>query len=79
MRGETLVLREVPFIDSVRSIGASDLTVIFRHVLPNVLPVIVVATIFVPQLIMFAAALSFLGPGVQPPRPEPRADDRRGP
>lgn len=71
VRGETLVLREVPFIDSVRSIGASDLTVIFRHVLPNVLPsVIVVATIFVPRLIMFAAALSFLGLGVQPPRPE---------
>ena len=51
--------------------GQSDAGILVSHVLPNTFaPVIVIVTLFVPRLIMFAAALSFLGLGVQPPRAE---------
>ena len=71
VRGEVLAIREESFIDAARAIGSSDRRVLFRHVLPNVFPsIIVVVTLFVPRMIMFAAALSFLGLGVQPPDPE---------
>lgn len=71
VRGEVLAIREQQFVDSARAIGASDLRIMTRHVIPNVVPsVIVVGTVYVPRLIMFAAALSFLGLGVQSPQPE---------
>lgn len=71
VRGEVLAIREEQFIDSAKAIGASDLRIMARHVIPNVVPsIIVVATVYIPRLIMFAAALSFLGLGVQPPQPE---------
>lgn len=71
VRGEVLAIREQQFVDSARALGASDLRIIVRHVVPNVVPsIIVVATVYIPRLIMFAAALSFLGLGVQPPQPE---------
>lgn len=71
VRGEVLAIREQQFIDSARAIGASDLRIMIRHVIPNVIPsIIVVGTVYIPRLIMFAAALSFLGLGVQPPQPE---------
>ena len=61
MRGEVLAIREEPFIAAVRAIGSSDRRVLFRHVLPNVFPsIIVVVTLFVPRMIMFTAALTFL-------------------
>jgi peptide/nickel transport system permease protein len=68
IRGQVLSLREKEFIESARSIGASDSRIIFKEVLPNlVAPIIVYASILVPQVILYEAALSFLGVGVQPP------------
>jgi peptide/nickel transport system permease protein len=68
IRGQVLSLREKEFIESARSIGASDSRIILKEVLPNlVAPIIVYASILVPQVILYEAALSFLGVGVQPP------------
>jgi peptide/nickel transport system permease protein len=68
VRGETLSLREREFVEAARSVGASNPRIIFTEVLPNlVAPIIVYASILVPQVILYEAALSFLGVGVQPP------------
>jgi peptide/nickel transport system permease protein len=68
IRGQTLSLREKEFIESARSIGASHSRIIFKELLPNlVAPIVVYASILVPQVILYEAALSFLGVGVQPP------------
>jgi peptide/nickel transport system permease protein len=71
VRGEVLAIREESYIDAARALGQSAPGILLRHILPNVFPsVIVIVTLFVPRLIMFAAALSFLGLGVQPPQAE---------
>jgi peptide/nickel transport system permease protein len=68
IRGQVLSLREKEFVESARSIGASDSRIIFRELLPNlVAPIVVYASILVPQVILYEAALSYLGVGVQPP------------
>jgi ABC-type dipeptide/oligopeptide/nickel transport system permease subunit len=68
IRGQVLSIREKEFIEAARSLGASDSRIIFRHVLPNlVAPIIVYTTLIIPTNILFEAALSFLGVGVQPP------------
>jgi peptide/nickel transport system permease protein len=68
IRGQVLSLREKEFVEAARSVGASDGRIIFREVLPNlVAPIIVYASILIPQVILYEAALSFLGVGVQPP------------
>lgn len=65
VRGQVLSLREREFVEAARSLGASDRRIIFREILPNlVAPIIVYATVLVPQNILFEAALSFLGVGV---------------
>jgi peptide/nickel transport system permease protein len=70
VRGQVLSLREKEFVESARSLGASNRRIIFREILPNlVAPIIVYATLIIPQNILFEAALSFLGVGVQPPNP----------
>jgi ABC-type dipeptide/oligopeptide/nickel transport system permease subunit len=70
IRGQVLSLREKEFIEASRSLGASNLRIMFREILPNlVAPIIVYATIFIPANILLEAALSFLGVGVQPPDP----------
>jgi ABC-type dipeptide/oligopeptide/nickel transport system permease subunit len=70
VRGETLKLRELEFIQAARVIGVSNAAIVARHILPNVLPtIIVMATLDVAWVIIFEAALSFLGLGVQPPTP----------
>ncbi len=70
VRAEVLSLRERDFVLAARAIGASDLRIIFRHILPNALsPVIVTATLGVAGAILTESALSFLGIGVQPPIP----------
>jgi ABC-type dipeptide/oligopeptide/nickel transport system permease subunit len=69
IRGQVLSLREKEFIEAARSLGASDRRIIFRQILPNlVAPIIVYTTLVLPQNILFEAALSFLGVGVQPPQ-----------
>jgi peptide/nickel transport system permease protein len=65
VRGQTLSLREKEFIEASRSLGASDMRIIFRELLPNLTaPIIVYASILIPQVILYEAALSFLGVGV---------------
>jgi peptide/nickel transport system permease protein len=68
IRGQVLSLREKEFVDAARSLGASNTRIIFREILPNlVAPIIVYSTLVIPQNILFEAALSFLGVGIQPP------------
>ena len=68
VRGQVLSLREKEFVDAARSLGASNGRIIFKEILPNlVAPIIVYATLIIPQNILFEAALSYLGAGVQPP------------
>jgi ABC-type dipeptide/oligopeptide/nickel transport system permease subunit len=68
IRGQTLSLREKEFVDASRALGASNARIIFREILPNlVAPIIVYSTLVIPQNILFEAALSFLGVGIQPP------------
>jgi peptide/nickel transport system permease protein len=70
VRGQVLSLREKEFVEAAQSLGASDRRIIFREVLPNlVAPIIVYATILVPQTILYEAALSFLGVGIDPGTP----------
>ena len=71
VRGNTLVLKQMTYIESARSIGASDWTIIARHILPGTISSIVVYfTMRVGTSIITAASLSFLGMGAQPPTPE---------
>lgn len=70
IRGQVLSLREKEYVDAARSIGASNRRIIFREILPNlVAPIIVYSTVLIPTNILFEAALSFLGVGIQPPAP----------
>ena len=71
VRGNTLVLKQMTYIEAVRSIGASDWTIITRHILPGTISSIVVYfTMRLGTSIITAASLSFLGMGAQPPTPE---------
>jgi ABC-type dipeptide/oligopeptide/nickel transport system permease subunit len=68
IRGQVLTLREKEFVEAARSLGAGHMRILFRELLPNlVAPIIVYSTLVIPQNILFEAALSFLGVGVQPP------------
>jgi ABC-type dipeptide/oligopeptide/nickel transport system permease subunit len=68
IRGQVLSIREKEFVEAARSLGASDARIMFRHILPNLIaPIIVYTTLLIPTNILFEAALSFLGIGVQPP------------
>lgn len=68
VRGQVLQLREREFVEAARSLGASDARILFREILPNLTaPLLVYTTLAIPQNILFEAALSFLGVGVQPP------------
>ncbi len=70
VRGSVLALKETEYVRAARALGASSAALIVRHILPNVLPtVIVYATLFMANAILVEAALSFLGLGVQPPTP----------
>jgi ABC-type dipeptide/oligopeptide/nickel transport system permease subunit len=65
VRGQVLSLREKEFIEAARSVGASHTRIIFRELLPNLTaPIVVYASILIPQVIVYEAALSFLGIGV---------------
>ncbi len=68
VRGQALSLREREFVEAARSLGARNGYIIFREILPNlVAPVLVYSTLLIPTNILFEAALSFLGVGVQAP------------
>jgi peptide/nickel transport system permease protein len=71
VRGQVFSLRERDFIEAERALGASDLRILLRHILPNcVSPIIVAATLDVGWMIVMASGLSFLGLGAQPPTSE---------
>ncbi|WP_202077464.1 ABC transporter permease [Caldalkalibacillus salinus] len=71
VRGSTLGVRKLEYIDAIRALGSSDLRIIFKHILPNILsPIIVQATLRVATAVLTASGLSFIGLGVQPPTPE---------
>lgn len=71
VRGNTLVLKHQTYIESARSIGAADSTIILRHILPGTISsVVVYFTMRIGTSIIAAASLSFLGLGAQPPTPE---------
>jgi len=68
VRGETLSVRELEYVEAARALGASSGHIMRREILPNIMsPVIVVATIRMAHVIILEASLSFLGLGVQPP------------
>lgn len=70
VRGSILTLREREFILAAQTLGASDRTIIIRHMFPNVIgPMLVAISLGVGESILFEAALSFLGLGIMPPTP----------
>lgn len=70
MRGVVLSLREEQYVDSARAIGAHDIRIMAWHIVPNLLPVVLVAaSLEVGTAVLLESALSFLGFGVQPPAP----------
>lgn len=70
LRGATLGLAGLPYVEAVRGVGATPLRVVVRHILPNLLPLIVVqATLQLGAAVLVESSLSFLGYGVPPPSP----------
>jgi peptide/nickel transport system permease protein len=68
VRGQVLSIREKEFVDAARSLGASNTRIMVREILPNlVAPIIVYTSLILPTNILYEAALSFLGVGIQPP------------
>lgn len=71
VRGSVLGIKEQEYVEAARALGAADIRILGRHVLPNVAaPIIVMATLQFGGAILATAALSFLGLGAQPPTPE---------
>lgn len=68
VRGEVFSLRERDYVTAARAMGASRISIMLRHILPNALPIVIVITMIdVGNVILVESALSFLGLGVQPP------------
>ena len=71
VRASVMSVKDREFIEATRAVGASDLHIIFKYIIPNSLaPIIVQASLSVGAAILSIAGLSFLGIGVQPPTPE---------
>jgi oligopeptide transport system permease protein len=70
IRGQVLSLKNQPFVEAARAVGSSPVRIFLRHLLPNLVgPIVVYATLTVPQAILQESFLSFLGIGVKPPLP----------
>jgi oligopeptide transport system permease protein len=70
VRAQVLSVRELTYVEAARSIGARSLTIITRHIMPNILGTLIVAqTLDIPTYISYEAFLSFIGLGVKPPTP----------
>jgi peptide/nickel transport system permease protein/oligopeptide transport system permease protein len=68
VRGQVLVLRQRQFVDASRALGASHVRILWHHILPNTLGIIIVyLTLTVPAIILYESFLSYLGLGIQPP------------
>jgi peptide/nickel transport system permease protein len=71
VRSSVISIKESEYISAARALGAGDLRIVFKHLLPNAMaPLIVQTTLSIATAILEAAALSFLGLGAQPPSPE---------
>ena len=71
VRGNTLALKQLTFVEAARSIGASDWTIVTRHIFPGTIAAVVVYfSLRIGTSIITAASLSFIGMGAQPPTPE---------
>ncbi len=71
VRGSVLTVKEMPYVEASRAMGAGNIWIILGHVLPNVLtPVIVYLTLLLGDAILYTAALGFLGVGIDPTTPE---------
>jgi oligopeptide transport system permease protein len=70
VRAQTLSLKRKEFVESARSLGATNRQLMFRHLLPNTIaPIVVAATLGIPGAILYEAGISFIGLGVIPPMP----------
>ena len=70
VRAQVLSVRELTYVEAARSVGARSLTIIYKHILPNILGTLIVAqTLDIPTYISYEAFLSFIGLGVKPPTP----------
>ena len=68
VRGQTLSLKRKEYIEAAMSVGVHPLLIVLRHIVPNVLGVVIVyATLLVPEMILFESFISFLGLGVSEP------------
>src|ERR1041385_7701863 len=68
VRGQVLSLRHRQFVDATRALGGTHMRILFRHILPNTLGIIIVyLTLTVPSVILYESFLSYLGLGIQPP------------
>ena len=68
--GQVVALREREFIAASRALGAGQFTILFRHIIPQLVPTIIVwGTLGIATNVMLEASLSYLGIGVRPPRP----------
>lgn len=71
VRGCALSVREQTYVEAARAVGTRDMTILLRHILPNVMvPITIQTSLGMGTAILFAAGLGFLGVGVQPPMPE---------
>jgi len=69
-RGEVLKVSQLPYIEAIKSFGLNDLSIMFKHILPNILnPIIIISAANFATSILLESGLSFLGIGVQPPAP----------
>jgi len=69
VRGQVLALRQSAFVESARALGASTARIAWTHVVPNVLPIVIVyLTLTLPSVVLFESFLSFLGLGIEPPK-----------
>jgi peptide/nickel transport system permease protein len=70
VRAEVLSLRSREFVVACRSLGGSDVRIIVRHLLPNVVPsLVILAALEIGRMMLLESALSFLGLGIRPPNP----------
>jgi len=68
VRGQTLSLRKMEFVEAARAMGVSTLRIVFEHIVPNLMGLVLVyATVTVPGVILTESVLSFLGLGIQEP------------
>ena len=68
VRGQVISIKNEQFVEAARTIGATRMRIIFRHLVPNLLSIVIVyLTLTIPAVMLFEAFLSFLGLGVSPP------------